>query len=554
MKITVDVEIPESEFARAPFVQKALEGLNPQVHTRFVTDKEALCARIQESIKQKKYNAISTELTSRLNFLPAAEDALKCMCSAGLFSVQRVEWGEPVTPFIDIIKHIPSPLKDKLKAEIVREAMEFLSKSRYLDCSRLPIIPYAETLAAMTQADLLNVRSAIVTITQMVRLDTTRTAGITCLGKLVEMAFEKIRQCDMQIFETINAALAYAQRDDFFVYDLEYVISALGGSQNKSSLSLRRSGTHHKSSILSLAYSGPGSTREIVVSSSADGSIATWDGSGQLLQNVILSRHYASSLDLSSRGRALIVGTVGTKGDVPPAVIIYEAVHDNHWEERDAVEPKDAVFVTAVKSIRAATQLRYLVAVNTPAANPLLLYDRKQLVQEYTNHTDIITSVFVPPDRDTTVITGSRDCTVALYDTRSRQRTATIKSHFNSVTALGIFGENCLFTGGLDKRVVVDDMRMLGHQPTCCDMDSAVLSLSVASPTQCAVSTLTGVHVINFSNGNMLPATSRADSGTQSSCYNSLVWNSNGSVLYAGGDSTTLDLYVKTFDGDFESA
>lgn len=551
MRITVDVELQAPDMGRASDVQQALECLHPNVDTRYVTDKAALASRIADAISKEKYEQISAELLDRFRFAPVVEDAVEVLCSAALFNTQRVEKGDPIYPFISVITCLPDSSKEKVKTEIAKRAMLFLSTPRRLDCSRLPILPYAETIAAMTKANLLNVRSVVIAIAQMIRGDITRTAGMTCLGKLVEMSFDTLRQCDSSTLELIRSTVANAQQDDTFLYDVEYIMESFGWSQNKPMLSVYRSCTHHHHAILSLAYCGGVGSREAVVTSSVDGTIGTWDRNGTLTENIILSRHYAASLDLANRGHTMIVGMVGRNSNTPPAVVLYAeegTARESHWEEHGAVEPKNARFITCVRSVRSAAALRYGVGVSTASSHPLIIYDNTQLVQEYHNHSDILTAMHIPSDRDTTVITGSRDRSIMIYDLRKRQPVSNLTHHYSSVSAIGTCGDY-LFTGGIDKRIVVEDMRMLGH-PVARDMDSAVLSLSVSTASQCAVSTLTGIYTI--SSDGQAPTSSRAECGPAAPRYNAIWWNCTGNVLYAGGENMSLDIFTKPFgDGDF---
>ncbi|RNC56676.1 guanine nucleotide-binding protein beta subunit-like protein [Trypanosoma cruzi] len=431
--------------------------------------------------------------------------------------------------------------------------MIFLSRHRRLDCSRVPLLPYAEVLAALTKAEMLNVRSVVVALMQMIRLDNTRSAGITCLGKMVEVAHELLlERLDQHTLETLRSTVAFAQQDDTFLYDVEYIMEPFGWSQSEKfiNFAVRLSGAHHTSAILSLAYGGGANSREAVVTSSVDGTIGTWDQSGVLTENLVLSRHYASSMDFANSGRILIVGTVGRHASVAPAIVLYSTDptynEESNWQESGGAEPRGARFITTVRSLRGTGTLRYCCGVTTASANSVLLYDGTQMIQEYNDHNDIVSAMHVIPDRDHILVSGSRDCSVMIYDLRMAQNTTTPSAyrHYSTVTSIGSCGDY-LFTSGLDRRVVVHDFRMMGQGVATRELDSAVLSLSVNPNMVCAASTMTGIHLINFAN-NAMP-TCRADGGRMSPRYNAIAWNAQGNVLYAGGDSNTLDLFTRSY-------
>jgi WD40 repeat protein len=131
-----------------------------------------------------------------------------------------------------------------------------------------------------------------------------------------------------------------------------------------------------------------------------------------------------------------------------------------------------------------------------------------------------------------------------MYDMRMPQSTGQqFTHHYSTVTAIDGFGDY-IVTGGLDKRIMVHDTRMMHAQNIVRDLDSAVLSLSVSPQFICATSTLTGIHFVNLSAGN-LPICKPENTPT-SSRYNSICWNAQGNVLYGGGESCTLDLFSST--------
>lgn len=551
MKITVNIELAQNELIRAPQIQNALSELSPRAVVRFKTDKGTLAERIKTAIQTKQYDAVVNELVSRLSYPVSFEDSLEVMCSVALFSKGRADSGESAAPFIGVVPRLPDEAQQRAKAAIVQRAMAFLSKPRRLDCSRAPLLVYAETIAVMAKRELLNVRSVLEALVQMIESETTRTAGMTCLGKLVEIAFEATRNCDPAVLSSVRGAVRYAQSNDIFLYDVEYIMEAFGWSPCKPALSLRRSTSHHENPILSLAYCGGASCREVVVTSSSDGTIGTWDGVGVLLQNVLLSRHYASCVDLTNRGHSLIVGAVGRCSNTPPAVIFYneDGNRKAQWQECGGTEPDDARFISSLKCLRDPSGSRYCVGVRTSNANPLLVYDGSRVSQRYFDHSDIITAIHVPSDRDNLVITGSRDCSTLVYDLRDPRNVSSMAHHSNTVSCITSC-DNYLFTAGLDKRLVVADLRMLRGSTANRDMDSAVLGLSVNGSLQCAVSTLTGVYVINFAHGTNVPTSSRADCGGSSLRYNAISWNNAGNILYGGGEGRTLDLFAPAYEGN----
>lgn len=553
MRLTLTVELNEGEKQRAPHVKQLMQKLHSNVDTRFITDKNALANKIIEGLNQKQFEVVAAELEDRLGRPEYVDDCLDTFCSVVFLNSQRETDPQFSSCFFTVVKQLPEEQRELVKKELVKRAMDVLSTPRRLDCSRHHLLSYAETLACMVKMELLSVKLVIATITQMIRLETTRTAGMTCLGKLVEIAFNEVRSCDSAIISSLRSALISAQQGDTFLYDVEYIVDAFGWGSNRSPLTLCRSGVHHKSPILAMAYSGGSGAREVVVTSSVDGCIGTWDGSGGLKENIVLSRHYASSLDIAQRGHMLLVGSIGRNSSTPPAVILYtnkDGMGDSKWAESGGVEPAGAQFITAVRGINCSSAYRFCVGVHTKAKqNPLLIYEGQKVLQEFHDHTDILTALHVPSGDENTILTGSRDSTVCQYDLRVRNLANTFTHHTNTITSITASGD-LLFTAGLDKRVIIQDFRMGGVLASR-DMDSAILDLSVSPNMHCAVSTLTGIHFVPSAQAtNTILPCFRIDSGPSAPRYNALLWNSTGNILYAGGDNQSLDVY--RYDLEFD--
>ena len=507
MKITLDVELQEGEanqISRELIV--ALQAVSDQVVTRVVTDKNALSQLLRENILRGGGEIALVELNRRFSQPHLFQDCLDVVYGI-LVGPDRVD---SALPFVAALCRLPEPVKVRVRDEIVQRSMAFLSTPRRLDSSREPILPHADVVASFVKLEILPVKNVVLTLIQMIRLETTRCAGITCLGKLMEVAHEVVlERCDQNMMELLRAVLGSAQQDDTFIYDVEYIMEPLGWSQSQQNkfiqMGVIKFGAHHATPIVAMAYSGASATREVVVTSSADGTIATWDAPGKLIESCVLARHYASCLDIAKQGRALLVGGVGRQINTIPAVVFY-AEEMGRWVEKGAVEPENSRVITCVKSLRNSGHgsLLFFCGVNG-AANALCYYDatRQSVLREFHDHSDIITTIYTSSERENLLFSGSRDCTVVMYDMRMPQSTGQqFTHHYSTVTAIDGFGDY-IVTGGLDKRIMVHDTRMMHAQNIVRDLDSAVLSLSVSPQFICATSTLTGIHFVNLSAGNL---------------------------------------------------
>lgn len=564
MRILVDLELQESELTHGPQVAMALQAVSDQVTTKVVTDKSALAAVLREAMLGKGLTSESAanDLVRRLSQPALRQDCLEVLCST-LFAPERIERNESSLPLLAAIaRGLSDPLRTLVRDEILNACITFLAKPRRLDSARDALLPYADVVGCLVRSELLPIKNAVLSIIHMIRVDGTRCAGVTCLGKLVEIAHDWIQdRCDAPLLDMLRHALGAAQQDDTFLYDVEYITEPLGWNQAAHSnkfihMGLVKTGLHHSSPIVALHYSGvpsvaTASAREVVVTSSVDGTIATWDPQGKLIESCVLARHYAAALDLTRNGRALLAGGVGRVPSTNPAVVFY-VEEKGRWVERGAVEPEGGRVITSVKSVRggsSASPFVFCCGVHGNHTNTMCYCDgtRQGVIREYHEHSDVITTLFSPPDREHIMFSGSRDCTIVMYDLRMAQSAAQqFSHHYSTVTAMDGFGEYVI-TAGLDKRIMVHDQRMLHHpQNIVRDLDSAILSISVSPHFICAASTLTGITFVQLSQAGL--PTCRAEPSASGACprYHGVCWNATGSVLYAGGEGNTLDLIAQS--------
>lgn len=125
------------------------------------------------------------------------------------------------------------------------------------------------------------------------------------------------------------------------------------------------------------------------------------------------------------------------------------------------------------------------------------------------------------------------------------------------ITCLDSF-DSILVSGGLDKKVVVWDLRMLattGYTQPYARLsvdEMPVLKVAIGPSQQStAVSTLAGLFMVDFLSGTPKPAqpfpttaTANTPTGKKAKRYHDLKWNSMKNILYAAGDDGAVDQYV----------
>jgi WD40 repeat protein len=123
------------------------------------------------------------------------------------------------------------------------------------------------------------------------------------------------------------------------------------------------------------------------------------------------------------------------------------------------------------------------------------------------------------------------------------------QAHEGMITCLDAF-DNYLVSAGVDKKVLVWDLRMLDSSGYTSPLrkivvdDSAILKVAIGpSGGQAAVSTLKGLHLVDFTTLQSKAAVPFKDKRSIGR-YHDLKWNTNRNLLYAAGDDQRVDLYT----------
>lgn len=144
-----------------------------------------------------------------------------------------------------------------------------------------------------------------------------------------------------------------------------------------------------------------------------------------------LPKHYACSLDLNPRQRSVFLCGVAKDSKDPsanPAIISYSINEKGNWVFRGALERTGVKLVSCVKALvqdpqnyfvtgesSKSTTDREQIRVYDAASGP---FEKLQPVLSYDEHDDIITSLAHYPGMEGLFFSGSRDCTVKLWDKR----------------------------------------------------------------------------------------------------------------------------------------
>lgn len=300
------------------------------------------------------------------------------------FSEARVQQGLSIVPFMALLPRLPEALRVEMRSRVLQTVVEHLNQKRPVDANRMDFFAYAEAFAALVKLEFVNIDAAVSTITTLLQPPETRCAGITMLGKTVELCLPLITgKCDPAKLADLRRALAYVT-EDVFQYDVNYITdnmswsrgippltsavqqqqlqehatsnssnssdgsgSTSSGSRTTSPALAQQSVTArgcetrarrpvgerpvghfvcggrflgHRDTLYTLSYDHSHST---LVSGSRDGSLLSWDTAGQAFGATELPRLYACATDINPRTGSLYVCGVPLEGAAAPALLLY---------------------------------------------------------------------------------------------------------------------------------------------------------------------------------------------------------------------------------------
>lgn len=332
-----------------------------------------------------------------------------------------------------------------------------------------------------------------------------------------------------------------------------------------SSLFALKSFSGHSNTIFAICYD---ELNQELLSSGKDGIVIAWSKNGKPKQEIELEKHYACSMDMNPNRKSLYISGVAKNPKTNPAIIGYQMDHKKEWVSAGILEKQTVRLISCVKALQEDSGNFLVTGESTKnGVNEICLYDTSQGLLNQMNplltfreHGDIITSLAHFPGAEGLFFSGSRDWSIKLWDKRQPKSVATfgsvtgplgnIVAHKSMITCLDALGP-IMISGGLDKQVMVWDLRTLDsggfQQPllTCPIDDSVILKVAIGPGLQnsAAVSTVKGLYFVDFETGTSKIATPFQDQRSMSR-YNDLKWNSQASVLYAGGDDMRVDVFA----------
>ena len=537
----VDIELREEEAGHAERVQKLFQNISDAVSTRILTDKAQLATHIRSLVTTGALAEANSEVAKRALNPLLSSDCLDVL--VGLFlSVERVEANEPVKPYFTMLMSLPQAMLDTTKDRLIEASLSCLSERRRLDACRQSLLPACEVIAGLVKLQLLSARAMVRALMNLMRDGPTRCAGVTCLGKMVEGAFDAILDgCNDQLLEDLRQTL-HSIQDDWCAYDIMYISQPFrwGRQWESPQLQLRESRSAHRGSILSLSVGGP--KRRLVATSSLDSTVLVWDQMKDATFRVDLPTSFYSCAVEFFGAETLLVGANGRSAGMDPVVHIFGDDGVGEWSELSSIMPEEGRFITCIRGLAGLTHFACGICMSDAGYVACMDAEVGETTCESRGHTDVVTCIAT---HDDVIYSGSRDSTVVLFDTRSSEQVA-LPAHERTVTSLSV-DDVCLWSGGLDRRVYRHDVRMT-QQPVCMyELDSPILAVC-GWGQGVVVATSNGLYTTSGGELSLVPVPSpTGDGSVRGSYFNCLQWDREERKLFAAGEQGTVDVFSPPF-------
>eukprot|EP00697_Spironema_sp_BW2_P009545 gnl/Spiro4/24496_TR12136_c0_g1_i1.p2 gnl/Spiro4/24496_TR12136_c0_g1~~gnl/Spiro4/24496_TR12136_c0_g1_i1.p2 ORF type:complete len:268 (+),score=52.34 gnl/Spiro4/24496_TR12136_c0_g1_i1:57-806(+) len=191
-----------------------------------------LISRLDPAHREKNPNALD-EVVARLNAIfGSCSDSfeLDAMIKNFLYELYAVIFDTKVTeerksaiPYIEFLPRLADGFRQKILPALVRDLLAFLTHRRAVDAPRVEFFGHAEVFAVLVQWKLVLVTAAVNAITQLIQKEYSRCAGVTMLGKTVELCQPLlIEECNPASLELLREALSKVTEPSLH-YDRSYI-------------------------------------------------------------------------------------------------------------------------------------------------------------------------------------------------------------------------------------------------------------------------------------------------------------------------------------------
>ena len=446
------------------------------------------------------------------------------------FAVERVKQGLSVVPFMALLPRLPEPLRADVRTRVLQTVVDHLNQKRPVDANRMDFFAYAEAFAALVKLEFVNINAAITAIVTLLIRPETRCAGVTMLGKTVELCLHLITgKGDPAKVAELRSALSLV-KEDVFQYDVNYIEDNMSWGRSRQPAASAVLAGAAASSASAAAVAGAGGSRAaaraaapvrsmravgeqlvgrfvcagrlegssdtlytlsfdhghgVLLGGSRDGVIAGWDTEGRALGRLELPRLYACATDINPRTKSFYVCGVPraqqTKPAAAPGLLLYSLEGlDRQQRPGGGARPAEAALNCRFRGVLGSEVYREERVISCVEA----------LVQDQGSH-------FATGES----LAGSQAGCVRVYDEEAAsverlQPLVSYTEHESFVTALAHHpsAEGVLFSGSRDGSIKMWDVRQPTSAATVGMLHPAVAQARAELKIQQQLPMVTSIH------------------------------------------------------------
>ena len=435
-----------------------------------------------------------------------------------------------------IIPHLEEPFRGKLRDEILQLVLKSLTSggNEYLEAAGM--------LAELVNLQLVVLTGVASTLENLLQDPSTRKAACAVLGKL---SMQAQNNAALRAATKHLAAVVSSVDDPELEYDISYITRTMGWKQPRVTLNHVRSiETPHKGSVISTAFF---QQRDELVTGGSDGTVCVWGAPsfGDVPSSTFnLPQHsIPCSMDGAPRGNFLAVA-VASLDSRAPQVHLYPVVELGKYGAAHKVNRPIGSAITGVKCLSIRNSAFCISERSAKGTHNIIFYSNAgdAVVRDIPEaHSDYITCQATSIDNETMLLTGSRDGTVKLWDTRApKPQASNLSYHKSAVTSISTV-RDVVATGSLDRKVALWDIRKLSAPTMEKKFCVPVLRVSCGVNATAVVSTTTTISVLTLDPLEVQDIQTNV-------CYHELRQNTETSVVFAAGEGQLVDMYSLNYN------
>jgi hypothetical protein len=433
---------------------------------------------------------------------------------------------------LSIIPHLEEPAKAKVRDEVLNLVLKSLTTANDNHVNA------AGMLSELVNLQLVVLSGVASTLEALLQDATTRKAACAVLGKLAQQSQNPSNQTRAAL-NHLSPLIARID-DPELEYDVVYINRAMGWKTPRASLTHGRTlTTPHKGAIISSAFFPQ---RDEFVTGGADGVICVWgppsNGDTPSTTFNLPSATIPCSMDASPQGHLLAVAVASLDGKTPQ-IQLYPVLDIAKWGPAQKINRPIGSVVTSIKCLSSRSAGICLSERSSKGSNNLLFFalPGDTVVRDIPEaHTDYVTCLATSAESDTVVLSGSRDKTVRLWDTRnSKPSVATLAGHSMCVTTVSTV-RDLVATGSLDRNLCIWDIRKLQKPVMSKTLSAPILKVHCGQQPTAVVATTNSISALTLDPLEVQDITPNV-------CYHELRQNNETSVVFAAGEGSVVDMY-----------